>query len=702
METLRQETDEAGPSIGSENPDERIAARRLRIAARNEAKKRQELGSNSQEDTEIKEVRMSQKKVEQSEKRMAKLQADGTELVTNILVAADFRESKRRAEMEEARRLRIEKLENEAKSSLEKFEEITQKWTVAKAKQIPQDLRDALISQQILCGQLLEDKNKVIIELQQELKASDDRYVKDLKKHTEEVDLMIERLQEQIISLKKSYREELDLVESTFDEERRTLLADNRMKWEQQRQRQSDRELELLLQRMQQVEEHELQLQRLRLDNTKECNTIKAKLEMDVQILEQQLQKMKATCQLNQEKLEYNFQVLKKRDEENIITKSQQKRKITRMQDILNNLKTKCSNQEKQSREENQSLTDDYKRIMQQYKDMQRKMRHFAAVDAKRLEDVWLMNEAEAKALVRQALEIDRLIHEQQLGLAWTPPPLTVMEQPGPVQPRNRIQPSARQAAAQALVRREAPGEERELEEQTDGNTVEVPGGPESTGGRMDQKTVKRLLELLCDEMGFLIESKLLKLLSPLEKDERSLIKLDSIFSALAIESEEDVYKMADFFMKYKFQQKDQAEHSSVSNQGETAEQKDSDLIHPNDVLRALRTFTALYCKPRDISSRQLSGIPELEGRDDSEDGACWESLATVVPEPKLKVWSTLEAALEKYHFVLTERSKLVNETQHLKQQNSELRMLLHQYLNSKVNTELAIPPTQVMKLDPE
>ena len=44
---------------------------------------------------------------------------------------------------------------------------------------------------------------------------------------------------------------------------------------------------------------------------------------------------MKATYQLNQEKLEYNFQVLKKRDEENTITKSQQKRKITRFANIV-------------------------------------------------------------------------------------------------------------------------------------------------------------------------------------------------------------------------------------------------------------------------------------------------------------------------------------------------------------------------------
>lgn len=47
----------------------------------------------------------------------------------------------------------------------------------------------------------------------QELKASDDRYVKDLKRQARDVDLMIERMQEQISGLMKSYREELDLIE---------------------------------------------------------------------------------------------------------------------------------------------------------------------------------------------------------------------------------------------------------------------------------------------------------------------------------------------------------------------------------------------------------------------------------------------------------------------------------------------------------
>ena len=61
------------------------------------------------------------------------------------------------------------------------------------------------------------------------------------------------------------------------------------------------------------------------------CHKSKSQLDYSIlKILEQQLQQMRATYQLNQEKLEYNFQVLKKRDDENTITKSQQKRKITR------------------------------------------------------------------------------------------------------------------------------------------------------------------------------------------------------------------------------------------------------------------------------------------------------------------------------------------------------------------------------------
>ena len=63
------------------------------------------------------------------------------------------------------------------------------------------------------------------------------------------------------------------------------------------------------------------------------------RLESDIQNLEQHLEAMRATYQLNQEKLEYNYRILSERDHENQITINQQKRKISRQRDVLSNLK---------------------------------------------------------------------------------------------------------------------------------------------------------------------------------------------------------------------------------------------------------------------------------------------------------------------------------------------------------------------------
>uniref|UniRef100_A0A671QSF8 Dynein regulatory complex protein 1 n=1 Tax=Sinocyclocheilus anshuiensis TaxID=1608454 RepID=A0A671QSF8_9TELE len=579
-----EEADESGPSIESKNPEERITARRL-------PRYLVSLVSNKPDQDFHFSLFFLQ--------HMTKLQSDGLELVTNIQVAVDARDSDWRTGLEEACRLRRDKLENEAKSSQEKFEEITRKWTDAKMKQTPLDLRDALNSQQQLCEQIVADKNKLISELQQELKASDDRYVKDLKKQAKDIDLIIERMEEQISSLKKSYLEDLEQIEVL------NCLLQN------------------MLQGLSLLEEHEDLLQKLRVQKAEEYNTDKIKMDTEVQNLRKKLQEVKFNCHLNEEKLDYKYEVLKKREEENTILKSQLKRKIIRMQDILNNLKSKCANQEKQSKAEEQSLRNDYARIKQQYKDMQKKERHFAALDAERFEKIWLISEGEVKAMAHRALETDRIIHEQQLGLAWVSPPLPFMEHSGPIE--HKTLKTASQAAADTL------------QEET-GDSVEESEGLEDTGSGVNRRTVKRILELLCDELvsGFLVESKLLKLVSHLEKNEQSLIKLDCIFTVSTI-------------------------RPVVLNWGASA---------------------------------------NFQEENDSGDTAYWECIANVIPESKLRLWSALDTALNKYHTILTERAKLLAETQNVQQQNTELRQLLHLYTTSKV-TQIFPTPRLRLQLIP-
>ena len=66
----------------------------------------------------------ARKQVQDSRARLVKLEKDGLELVTNVRVAGDAREHARRTEEEEILRLRKERLEQEAKSANEKFEDV--------------------------------------------------------------------------------------------------------------------------------------------------------------------------------------------------------------------------------------------------------------------------------------------------------------------------------------------------------------------------------------------------------------------------------------------------------------------------------------------------------------------------------------------------------------------------------------------------
>ncbi|XP_060786996.1 dynein regulatory complex protein 1-like [Neoarius graeffei] len=666
-ELLCEGKDEAEPFGQAETPDDRIETRRKCIAAQVQAEKHEVLGSEFKENEDAEEIAWpSLKQMEKSEKHMTELKANGADMVTNLLVVADARESKRRAELRRVNRLKLEKLENEAKSGTEKFSKIMKKWTEAETKVIHQELRDDLRKQQQLCWEIIENKNKLIDELQQELKSRNDHFVENCKTEAEEMDLLIEKLQELISGLKKDYRKELDLIENSFSDEWKDLLEDSKKKWEQQRKERSKKELDCMLNQVKMLEEHEALLDQLRVDCAKEYRKIKTKLEADIERLEQDLQAKKAAYLLNQEKLEHNTHMLKKYEQEYTVSKAEQIKKLTRRQATQNYLKKKCAMQEKQTNKKIQVLTNKYKRLTEQQKDIQNKIRHFAVVDAKRYKEIWLMNEDEAKELVCKALEMDQFINEQVLGLTWSPPPLPFTDHSGPKR-------TLQQVGTQNLR------EEDETQDQTDPESCSLDDSDnlESSMLTVDHKTVKRLLELFCDELGFLIESKVHKLLFSTEKNDQMPLKLDFIFSAIGIKNEEDINEMTKFFLKYK---QTQIENVSENDQ--------ANLIHPNDLLRALHAFTAQYCKASK-KPRPKSSAVVLKKMNDSEIKAYWNDIANVIPESKFKVWKALEAGLKKYHTELTTRSKLLNETQQLRQQNFELHMLLHQYQS---------PPSRMMQ----
>lgn len=60
---------------------------------------------------------------------------------------------------------------------------------------------------------MIDEKNKLINDFKTELKQKDDLYVKTLKKYTDDIDLLIERMRDHMSKMRKFYLVELENVE---------------------------------------------------------------------------------------------------------------------------------------------------------------------------------------------------------------------------------------------------------------------------------------------------------------------------------------------------------------------------------------------------------------------------------------------------------------------------------------------------------
>ena len=531
--------------------DARIAARRERIKERLGAQSAE--GQDGKGKAQVEEERRSQAQISDSRARIDKLKTTGANEVTKVRIIGDSRENERRINEEVNRQGRRQKLLYEAESSARQNAAVAMKWSALFDKEIPQELLAEIELQRDTCERIIQSKDRLIKEFKTELKAKDDEYVKSLKKQNDDIELLLERMTRQFTSLRKTFDDELEEIETAFMQERAELMHANQTELTALMQKRLDKEEAYMEARRRRVDEDQRQLEGQRVQDAEDLNILKIKLETEIQTLEQQLEEMRATYQLNQEKLDYNYRVLVERDSENTTTIKQQKKKLTRLADHLSNIKQRYAREEKRFRIENQDLTEEYKRITEQFKDLQSKFQHFEVADTKRYRDVWQMNEEAVTDLMRKVLQADKIIHEQQLGLSWLPPSEHIFHASGDG------------AGGASAARPGGEGGEGGSE------------GPISRG-QMDNENIKHMLELLCNEAGFLVEGKIQKLLEPLPPDEQNLLKIDSILKVLGVEGAADVEKLLSYFL---------------------ADADNYELIHPNDAIKAIKAFVEEHQQER-------------------------------------------------------------------------------------------------------
>eukprot|EP00928_Gymnodinium_smaydae_P046880 TRINITY_DN31259_c0_g1_i1.p1 TRINITY_DN31259_c0_g1~~TRINITY_DN31259_c0_g1_i1.p1 ORF type:complete len:670 (+),score=261.92 TRINITY_DN31259_c0_g1_i1:125-2134(+) len=650
--------------------EERIAARRKRAEAKLRLDKEETEGKKSRKDDVEEEVSIGKQQVGTSNAILERIRTETWEELTGIRVRFDDQENQRRIIEENNRLDRYEALQIEAVTSGRKNAAIEMKWADLLNMDIPQDLNEQLKHQKAACQQIIESKDRRIRDFQTELTNKDEEYVKMLKQQSTDVTSLITKMREQYHTLRNNYERQLEEIEDAFKAERGEMLSRNKQDIEAlfEKRRQME-ETEFLERRQERERGFQQQIDELRTSNADDYNKCKIALEKGIQELEQHLEKMMSTYLLNYEKLLYNSAVLIERNNEHSAIQSSYKNRLNRLRETLNNLMSRYNTLDQKYKHQNVELTEEYKRLTRQFKDLQEKFHHFERADEQKFREVWEMNEGEAAQLIAKVLEADRLVHEQQLGHEWLPPKEEQL-----LQELDTFSESGTTTGKSTAIASEDMAQ--------------------SVSGKYSASKVKKVLDLVKEETQFLLDLKVRDQMASLPAEQRDVLQIDAILRYIGVDTQEDVDLLVSIF--YHGQDEDD---EALMVEADDVLQLLKDFIQEKENLRIADVAPDKKKKSMKQSHGGSESDADRKAKRRREERKFWERMGHVIPDMNFRVWKALDVFLKKYYDLLQRRSKSIDSAVAMQKQNEELKQLLDQYLGSKVNEELQVPPTHVIRV---
>ena len=367
-------------------------------------------------------------KVLESAQNLAKFQSEALENLTNIRVAADENESLRRKKSNHKFEVRSIRLDDEANSSAEISALIENKWADMMNENIPQELQRELKEQMKLCEEVIKSKQALVTEFKSNIREQDEEYVNTLRKQTKDLQLLIAKTDETSIGIKSQYEGQLGNLQEYCRLEREALVTSHAKEVHAIMEKRHEKEKYYVADKLQREEKYKKETDELIAKGVDDYNKLKIELESNIQTLNQQLEEIKATYQLNSEKLEYNFRVLTELNGEKLVEREKCKRKATKVKDQLNLIMAKYQDTEKSYGKSSSGLTEDYRELTKRYKDLQAKFKHFELADTEKYRQVCAMHVDELKDTVRQLVSVDRAVAESHLEVQWQAPDLSVLD----------------------------------------------------------------------------------------------------------------------------------------------------------------------------------------------------------------------------------------------------------------------------------
>jgi len=696
---------EIARKLESGDKDDRVAARRARIAARLKAKREAEDPSLIEPEPEP-EPTAEETQVKTSKRALARLKAQGFDDVTDVKAVAVAREANRRGERDTRRVERRHRIEQERTETAQRDGEVAGEWDKLRKLKVAHELNVAIQAQKALCDEIISSKDALIAEMTEELDKEDEAYERNIRRQEEEVDETLRRMNARYNELSAAYVAEFDEIERVFLEERRAALEANKETLERLFKQRDDAEIKFMESTGDIADAYRTELEKHEADDAEEFSLLKIRLESDIGNLQRHLADMKSTYLLNAEKLEYNYRVLVERDHENAGTLQIQRRKIAKTREKLMKAKDSFAAMDKKFSDENMRLTDDHRRVTEQFKELEIKFRTFQANDRKKFKEVWAMKEEEMGRKVQRALDADRILHEQHLGMVWHAPSEDVFKHPEQL----ALEQARKKRAAAAEAARASAGEEA-LSRDEDEAALDDDDDEEENPfeQRMADPAYGNYLATLVDVFFFLVDPKAQRAVDAANasvaegtgasEEERltvdaavARLKAESVLKAMGVTDAPSFDGLASALT---VDGADPVVHAGGG--GDVA----GIMLPSADLVVAATKFAEAenIAKSGGSSGRNQTqpvgdvSSPAPRKTKEQLEKEYWENMSNAVGEKNFRVWSQLERSMERYREMLMKRRDSLRDAESLREQNDELRGLLSQYLSSSVNDELMVPP---------
>lgn len=278
-----------------------------------------------------------------------------------------------------------ENLQNEAEESLKRFEEINKKWTVMNNLKEPMAIYEDMEKQKENIANLMASKDELIAKCQTELKRINEKYYADQNYQSQEVCFLVERIDSQIELLKTSYKENINDLQTTIEKEKQKIHEAGQEKWNTVYEHLSVNEVKKMEIAKEKQQFYAQEVEKIRSKQEEITRTTRIRLEKDAEMLELEIRKTRANILMNSEKIDYNYQVLQKRNEENIIINNQQKRRVAKFNESIQVMRRKLASLKENNTQAMERLTQDIQKLHGSINDLQLKSEHFRKNNRKKV-----------------------------------------------------------------------------------------------------------------------------------------------------------------------------------------------------------------------------------------------------------------------------------------------------------------------------